>query len=347
MRINKNMLKDAGETGLISPHRVDDLWCFLAERSAQNASFRPAHVIYYLGGLIAISAMTLFVTLAWEVWAGLPMLVVALAYAVIGVALTHYFIRRNQQVAAGLTITFAVTMTPLAVYSIQEMLGFWSGRYAVSDYYHTIDWRWILIGFGTLITSLIALWRYRLPFLVLVAALALWYLQMDLVPFFFHDLGYYIWELRQFTALVAGVLFMLLALWVDIRSERRQDYAFWLYVVGVASFWGAVTSMDSSNELGKFFYFCINLLLLCIGAVLVRRVFAVFAFIGILIYLYHLADYVFQDSLLFPVALAAFGLAILFGGLYWQRNEERIQTALLRIVPAKLAGLLARAHQSP
>jgi len=52
--------------------------------------------------------------------------------------------------------------------------------------------------------------------------------------------------------------------------------------------------MDSDSELGKFFYFCINLLMLLIGAVLVRRVFAVFASIGIVIYFYHLADKVFR-----------------------------------------------------
>lgn len=345
MRIDKDMLEDAGKTGIIPTDSVDDLWRFLAERSGQNASFRPAHIIYYLGGLIAISAMTLFVTLAWEAWAGLPMLVVAVGYAAIGIALTHYFLNREQRVPAGLTIAFAVAMTPLAIYSLQNMLGLWSGNHAVRDYHRYIDWRWLFMELGTLIAAAIALWRYRLPFLVMIVAVTLWYLQMDLVPFLFQDLDY-TWELRRLTSIVSGVVFMLLALWIDIRSGRRQDYAFWLYLVGVTTFWVGLTSMESSNELSKFLYFCTNLLLLLIGAVLVRRVFAVFASMGILIYFYHLADKVFHDSLLFPVALAAVGLAIIFCGLYWQRHERRIQAAVLKVMPPKLADLVARAHQS-
>lgn len=345
MRINKEMLEEAGKAGVITPASVDNLWRFLADQSSHQASFRPAHIIYYLGGLIAISAMTLFVTLAWEAWAGPRMLLIALGYAAVGITLTHYFLNRQQPVPAGLTITFAVAMTPLAVYSLQHILGYWTGDYAVRDYHRYIDWRWIFMEAGTLIAASIALWIYRLPFLLFIVAVTLWYLQMDLVPFIFHDLDY-TWELRRLTSVVSGIVFMLLAFWIDIRSGRKKDYAFWLYLVGVVTFWGGLTAMGSDSELGKFIYFCINLLLLFIGAILVRRVFAVFASIGIIIYFYHLADKVFQDSLLFPVALAAVGLAIIFCGLYWQRHEQQIHAAVLKIMPAKLAELIVRAHQS-
>lgn len=345
MRISKEMLEEAGKAGVIAPHSVDGLWRFLSERSMHNASFRPAHIIYYLGGLIAISAMTLFVTLAWEAWVGPRMLAIAVGYAIVGIVLTHYFLNRHLTIPAGLTIAFAVAMTPLAIYSIQNMLGYWSGDYAVRDYHRYIDWRWIFMEAGTLIAASIALWIYRLPFLLFIVAVTLWYLQMDLVPFIFHDLDH-TWELRKLTSVVSGVVFMLLAFWIDIRSGRKKDYAFWLYLVGVVTFWGGLTAMGSDSELGKFIYFCVNLLLLVIGAILVRRVFAVFASIGIIIYFYHLADKVFQDSLLFPVALAAVGLGIIFCGLYWQRHEQQFQSAILKIMPPKLAELIVRAHQS-
>lgn len=345
MRISKDMLEEAGANGVIPPGSVDGLWQFLAGHTQQQASFRPAHIIYYLGGLIAISAMSLFVTLAWDSWSGLPMLVVALGYAVVGIALTHYFLYRRQlAIPAGLTITFAVAMTPLVIYSLQQMLGFWSGDYTVAEYHRYIDWRWLFMELGTLVAAVVALWLYRLPFLLMIVAITLWYLQMDLVPFLFNDLDH-TWELRKLTSVVAGMVYMLLAFWIDIRSGRKRDYAFWLYLVGVVTFWGGLTAMDSDSELGKFVYFCVNLLLLFFGALLVRRVFAVFASIGIALYFYHLADRVFQQSLLFPVALAALGLAIIFAGLYWQRHEQRIQTAVLKCMPAKLGELIQRAHQ--
>lgn len=342
MHIDKDMLNDAGRAGVIPADRVDDLWRFLQQRSASEPGFRLAHVIYYLGGLMALSAMTLFVSLSWHDWAGLPMLMVALLYAALGVVLTHYFLNRDQRLPAGLTMALAVAMTPLAVYSIEVMLGWWDESFVLSESFRRIDWRETLFSLTTVFTASLALWRYRLPLLMLVLAVASWYLLMDVLPFLIQGWAVTLWEARRFAALVVGLLFMVVAVVVDVRNHTRFDYAFWWYVVGVGSFWGALTSMDSASELGRFAYFCINLLLLLLGAMLVRRVFAAFAFLGIALYLYHLADYVFRDSLLFPVALAALGLVILCGGVYWQRHEERIQSALRRCVPASLAALLDR-----
>jgi len=58
MCISKDMLKEAGEAGVITPDSIESLWQFLHECTRQQPGFRPAHIIYYLGGLIAISAMS-------------------------------------------------------------------------------------------------------------------------------------------------------------------------------------------------------------------------------------------------------------------------------------------------
>lgn len=344
MRIDKDLLSEAARAGVIPPDRVDALWRFLQQHSSTEPDFRLAHVIYYLGGLIALSAMTLFVSLSWDAWVGLPMLLVALVYAAIGIALTHFFLNRAQPVPASLTLTFAVLMTPLAGYSIQEMLGWWDENYLLLDAYRRIDGREIVLSLATAATAAVALWRYRLPLLMLVLAGALWYVLMDVLPFVVESWGAALRDARRAVALGVGLLFIVVAVTLDVRAGRRVDYALWWYVVGVTSFWGGLTAMDSTSEWGRFFYFCINVLLLLIGAMLARRVFAVFAFVGIVLYLYHLADYVFRDSLLFPVALAGMGLAILFSGLYWQRHEARIHSSLRRRIPRPLADLFDRAQ---
>lgn len=342
MKIDKNMLNEAAEADVIPSDRVDALWQFLQQRSGVDPDFRLAYVIYYLGGLIALSAMTLFVSLSWHVWAGFPMLMVALVYAAIGIALTHVFLNREQPIPAGMAMAFAVLMTPLAIYSVQEMLGWWDDGYLLRHSYRRIDGRETLLSLATVATGSLALWRYRLPLLMLVLAAALWYLLLNVLPFLLQGWSATLWEARRITAVVVGLLFIAVAIAVDVRAGRRVDYALWWYAVGVTSFWCGLTSMDSTSEWSKFFYFCINVLLLLVGAILMRRVFAMFAFLGILLYLYHLADYVFRDSLLFPVALAGIGLAILFGGLYWQRHEGCIQSALRRWIPGALAVLLDR-----
>ncbi|MCK7503162.1 MAG: hypothetical protein MZV70_03055 [Desulfobacterales bacterium] len=100
------------------------------------------------------------------------------------------------------------------------------------------------------------------------------------------------------------------------------------------TFWGGLSSLRSDDSLNKFLYCCVNLLMIAIGAALSRRVFAVFGGLGVSFYLGHLSHTIFRDSMLFPVALTAIGLAVIAAGVYWQRHEttlgERLRSFFLR-----------------
>jgi hypothetical protein len=103
---------------------------------------------------------------------------------------------------------------------------------------------------------------------------------------------------------------------------------------------------ESGSELGKFIYLVINVGLVAAGAVLGRRVFAVFGGLGIAMYFGHLSYRVFRDSLLFPFALTLLGLGVVAAGIWWQKNEQRISAALRRRLPAGWRELLETRHES-
>lgn len=67
-----------------------------------------------------------------------------------------------------------------------------------------------------------------------------------------------------------------------------------------------------------------NIGLLFVAVIIMRRVYAVFGAVGISLYLGHLADVVFKDSLLFPFALSLIGVAVVASGLVYHRKEEAI-----------------------
>lgn len=346
MRISRASIDEAVARGLLSFEQGGALWNFLVAREQETPSFKPAHILYYLGGLIAIGAMTLFMTLGWERFGGTGLLLIALAYCAIALALTEFFLaRRHLAIPAGITAALAVVMVPLAVYGAQHMAGLWPAdgprTWAYRDYHTRIDWRWLMMELATLAAGAIALWRYRLPFMVLPVAVTLWYMSMDLVPFllggnpaeFFSDRG-------KLVSLYFGLAMTLLAFWVDVRAHRDRDFAFWLYVFGVLAFWGGLTSMGSDSELNRLLYCGVNLLLIGVGAALSRRVFAVFGGLGVALYLGHLSHTVFRDSLLFPVALTAIGLAVIAAGVLWQRHESAIGECLRALLPARLRELI-------
>jgi hypothetical protein len=340
MEINRALLQDATDQGLLSEAQAERLWQFLGERSQATPAFRATHILYYLGGLIAIGAMSLFMTLGWESFGGWGLLAIALAYAGAGLWLTEALLARRLPIPAGIGAAFVVALTPLAVYGLQSALGWWAEGRVYRDYHTYVDWRWIMMELATLAVGALLLWRYRLPFLVLPVAVTLWYMSMDLTPFIAGPDEAWGWELRKLVSLWFGLLMVGLAFWVDLRSRRVADFAFWLYLFGVLAFWGGLSLLDSDSQLNKFLYLCINLLMIAVGSVLGRRVFAVCGALGTAGYLGYLAHHVFQDSLLFPFALTAIGGAVIYAGIVWQRHEDAIGARLRGMLPPPVRTLL-------
>jgi hypothetical protein len=340
--LDRARLDDAVRAGILGAEQALALERFLQEQTpaaAEVPRFSLVHVLYYLGGMIAIGAMSLFMTLGWNRLGGWGGFATALCYAALFLALTHWLLERKAlRIPAGITATLAVVTVPLAIFGAQMALGHWDSSRPYRDYHAFIDWRWIMMELGTLAAGVVLLWRYRFPFMLMPIAVTLWYMSMDLVPFLFGD--WRDWEIRKFISLWFGLAMVLVAFWVDLRSRFSRDYAFWLYLFGVLTFWGGLSWLSSDSELNKFLYCLINVAMVLIGTLLGRRVFAVFGGLGIAGYLGHLAWRVFKDSLVFPVALSAIGLAIIWLGVLWQKRADRYSERLRAFLPAALRELV-------
>ncbi len=348
--IRRSDLEGPVREGILNAAQADRLAAYFAVgATAENASprFTFVHVLYYLGGMIAIGAMSLFMTLGWNSLGGWGGCVTAIFYGVLALALTHWFLeRKHLEIPAGIMATLAVVTVPLAIFAAQMALGYWDAGKPFRDYHYFIDWRWILMELGTLAIGAVLLWRYRFPFMLMPIAVTLWYMSMDFVPFLMAQERVYDWEIRKLISLWFGIAMTLGAFWVDLRSRFSRDYAFWLYLFGVLTFWGGLSLMDSGSEWGKLAYCGINVAMILVGAVLGRRVFAVFGGLGIAFYLGDLSWRVFKDSLAFPFALSALGLAIIGLGVLWQRREAQWAANVRRYVPRPLRELIeARAVQ--
>ncbi len=253
MTITRQKLNDAAARDIISPAQADALFDFLQLQDHDQPRFSFTHVLYYLGGLIAIGAMTLFMNLGWESFGGAGIVVLSALYAVIGLLLTRSFARKNLTIPAGICATFVVCLAPLAIYGLQQWLGLWPDNSSYRDYHQYIQWHWLYMELGTLAVGVAMAWRYKYPFLIMPIAVTLWYITMDLSATL--SGGDYHWDLRKIVSMYAGLLMIALAFWVDIRSRHSADYAFWIYIFGVIAFWGGMTAQYSDSELAKLIYF--------------------------------------------------------------------------------------------
>lgn len=310
---------------------------------AQGPRFGFVNVLYYFGGLVAIGAMSLFMTLGFQAMGAGGLLLIALAYGFACLKVADHFKSKGLLVPAGLLATLAVVLVPLGIWCVQSLLGVWpeGGSKKYSDYHYFIDWRWLMMELGTLAAAAVMLWRYKLPFMVMPVAVTLWYMSMDVAKGLMQTSGWDYKFMRD-VSLVFGLGTCAMAMWVDTRTrlsrdvQWRQDFAFWLYLFGAIMFWSALSLRDSSNELGKFLYALLNIGLVMLGAGIGRRVFTVFGALGVAGYLGYLSHRVFQNSLLFPFALTLLGLGVVWLGVKWQRNEAAINAYLSRWVPEGL-----------
>src|SRR5690606_10384129 len=186
IQIDRGQLQAAVRAGEISADQAERLWARWAGDAGSAATiaaprFSFTHVLYYFGGMLAIGAMTLFMTLGWELFGAGGVLLLAVGYGVGAVAVARHLLQRGLHIPAGILATLAVCLVPLAVWALQVALGLWpeGGPEHVRDYHRLIDWRWLTLEFATLAAAVLMLWWLRLPFLVMPLALTLWYLNMD------------------------------------------------------------------------------------------------------------------------------------------------------------------------
>lgn len=357
MMLKREDLQAAADAGVLNPLEIDGLLAFLRQRYTQSpqhdaARFSGTHVLYYLGGMLAISAASLFATMAVEALGMGALLALSLLYALAAIGVATVLEKRGFGIPAGIFATLAIALVPLAVYALQHLLGFWvdgPGAQHYRDYHRYIDWRWLLMELATLAAGVALLWRFRYPFLTMPIAVTLWYMGMDIVPALLMQAGEAsgdwfsgtAWELRKLISLVFGMAMLAIAFFVDFRSRHDKDYAYWLYLFGLLTFWGALSMMGSGKLAGKLVYLALNFGLVFSGAILGRRMFAVFGGIGIAMVLGDLSWNMFKDSFAFVLVLTLLGFGLIGTGVWWSKHEGAIAERLRLMLPVDMRELLA------
>jgi len=349
-RIERSHLDAAAAEHLISTEQAEALWHFLEQRAPAGPRFDLTHVLYYLGGMLAIGAMSLFMNLGWEAFGGWGIFFIALLYFGVAWKLAGRFERQGLPVPSGIMGALCIVLVPLATWGLQHALGFWvdaahADQYR--DYHLAIDWRWITLELATLAAGSLMLWRWRAPFMLMPIAVTLWYLSMDLAMLLVSpdNPGSWdgaAWTFRRWFSLSFGAVTILLAFWVDLRNRSPRDFSFWLYLFGLLTFWGGLSLLGSGALSGKLIYLAINLGLMAIGALLLRRTFAVFGAIGLMLVLGDFSRHLFRDAWAFPIVLSILGLALIRLGVWWQHHERALSDRLRGLLPDELRELLER-----
>ena len=312
------------QRGALTPGPV-----FAAATVEREKGLNLVTVAYYFGAMLMISACAWFLGDKWDALGSKGILLTSLIYAAITAGAGVWLRAKGYVVGGGLLITVAVCLTPLVVYTIEDMLGVWPGDRpgAYENYYPWIHGSWIVMELATIAVAAIVLRFVRFGFLTAPIAFSFWFFSMDAAAWYLgqHDLD---WSVRQWVSVVVGMLTMLIGFGLektlhDPNKPRFGDFAFWCYLFGLMAFWGGLTSMESTSEAKRVIYAGINLALIGLAIKLRRATFLVFGAMGVYAYLGHLAYQVFKDSFMFPFVLALLGLSLILATVWAQRRLFR------------------------
>jgi len=181
---------------------------------------------------------------------------------------------------------------------------------------------------------------YRAPFWVAVVAAALWAFSMDLPALLFGEAALD-FDVRAWGSLGFGLAMLPVAWIADVRGRTR--IAFWLHLVGLVAFWGALVWLMSDTEPLWAGFAAINLGLVVLATFFKRRAYLLFGGLGVFGYLGHLAIEVFADWLYFPPLVGALGLGVIALGVVWYRRRAALE-AWLEVRLPRWAERLRPAH---
>lgn len=340
-------LMAARDAGIISQQTYEELRDFLLPRLAAAAAepavrFDLTHVLWYAGALVVMAAMGLFTTEAFNRMGGWALTATGVGYGIAFLAVGRFlWLAKGLRTPAGLAVAVAVSMVPLAIYGVQDALDLW--QYAKGDpghyreFFPRIHGSWLYMEIATVIAAAAAIRLFPFPFIVMPAAVALWFMSMD-VAVWVKPLVSDEFHLRRIVSIWFG-LALIAAAWVlDVR-RRGADFGFWPHLAGATALWGGLSLGWDSTGLEKFLYCLLNVGLVLFSVFMRRRIYAVYGMMGVAGYLGYLAGKVFADLILFSFALSAIGLGVIYLGIVYHRRREALEARLQAALPAALRGM--------
>jgi hypothetical protein len=236
---------------------------------AETRLTRTVQVLVWVGTVAVIGAHAWWSTDAYESLGIGIVLVLTLVWQAGFLVAAEWARRREYALLAAGFAAIVVFYTPLTAYSIERLLGAQFKWNDFDDFYPYVSGGWIFMELTAIVVAILALARYRRPFLMLPLTLFAGFLAMDGATRAFGG-----WDDRaavEDVVLAIGLLMLAGAVALDYRGWRR--FAFWPHLGSVwLVSWGLELLCGDHHTLGLFLAAAVALVL---GVWLVRVIYLV------------------------------------------------------------------------
>lgn len=358
--IDNKSLDEAIKNNWIGKAQANLLWCSLEpldppdtiSHSYQKSSLWGLEKFSaYVGCMLAIIAMTVFLNESYKEWNSFGLMVVSLCYCVLGLSAAFVFFKKS--IAAGNSFAlFALSMFPVFTWSSLALAGV---RLQESGFGH-----WSVL-FIELITLIFALSVKRFLNLSLVSAFIVFsggVFFTDTVSWLIHQ---YIgcvagseslwcknswWDWHRYGSLFYGVVAFKIAAHVDITKRGSGPGLAWWHVGSAIflsyGFFGNIDGNDSRFLLNIIF----GMLLFLIGMLVQRKSYLIAGVASVLWFSVMFILDIKQNMIWMSAILAAFGLGLILISLFWRNHEATIINKIFAFLPEKLSLGLQKMRQA-
>jgi len=353
MNFNELDLLRAQKEGIISIETFNRLLEFLKASVKNNkiqddsvmktspnnkpSKFNIENFLYYFGAFIIISTMGWYLGSVWNNFGHGGLLLISILYFIIFTVIGNFLWNKDKKTPGGLLYVCAVSVIPLLVWAFESLVGIMPkdlNKY--NDFHIFVRSGWILMEIATIFVGFMFLKYRKFPLLTLPVCYSLWYLSMDIVPLCLGQTTEPTWGMRNFATFLFALLMLGYALKSDNDKKTSEDYSHWLYIFGATMLWGVIISILAQfrwdNEFAYFLTAIFNFAYMFTSIVLKRKVFMVWGAIGFWTYLGHLAFKIFKDTPIFPIVLVIFGLLVIFFGIYYSKNCNKLENNLRNLI---------------
>jgi len=309
LKITKKDLLLAAKNEVLSEDQATFLWHYLAKTN--SFPNRLLTVIYYFGASCILLAMTWFMIVALETYQGLISFFVSVVYGIC-FYISGYFLWKTKkfELPAGLLVTASIFMVPLAIYSLQVFFHLGSVEtVSYSTYYCLSNTNWIFMDIAGIVAGSIAICYIRSAFLMIPIGCFIWMLSTDCFPLC--D--------KNIISLLVGIGMLICSYILD--QKNKPAFAFYGYLFGSLTFFGALTFLQYSSSFHFALYLLIQIAAVIVGTWIQRKIIVFFGSLGILSYLLYLSYDLFSNETFFSMGLAFIGVLLITVGLLYQKNK--------------------------
>jgi drug/metabolite transporter (DMT)-like permease len=333
-----SLLEIAVARGLITPDQRASLQSLAAEAGEPPRElprgFNWVTVAYALGAMLVVFAGGWFLAQRWLMLGPAGVLAVVVVYAAVAGVASRWLERREFHEAAGIAAMVAVALTPVAVWALESISGWWPaetwGRPYYPDYQPAEASRWLVAELCTILAALLILRRRTWSAVVFPVAVALFGLVMHLPRALDLDLTP---VLERWLTMTGALLVCAIADATDRHVPRqsipgRGDVAFPLWLTGLFALALAILSMWPVAGALRHALPVLALGSMAVALFMGRRTHLVFGVFAIFMYLVYLAGEVFRSTAYFPIVLALLGGAVLAATVWLQRRFPELASRL-------------------